>query len=656
MAGQLLKPWILVLTGLSLLIAGCETGGRARMSLEVDTENAPVRPRDLYLPTAIFNNLQVSPAGDAYLVRQDLGGETGYRVYGWEGVDGRDIELAGLKYLSWAEDSRSLLALTESKLLRIALPERVWAVSGKLDLPTIDITPSGFFRWRVMKWPDDLHKRLLVLGQRRKNEKRFSFFWCGVVPPVKCELAVPNVRKGDEFGFDANYQVVWRRRATEDGLFEWHYRRPNGLFKHFATLASDESLKPLTLPVDGANVWALSNRNRDKTVLVKLDLLTGEETPANIGDTGHADWDMEQAVVLHRYDQPFATVQINSRQLIVRADASGRFDVDDRTAEPYNLTFASRNHAGDRVAVRRNSASGWGQYLLVDFSGDLYSWRSLTPTSREKPPAPFSETEAHNVPTRDGLQLPAYVTLPTSKPAEAKPLVLMLHGGPWSRYYPAGKWFPYARYLASQGYAVVRLNYRGSTGQGKAALRRSYGQLFTGIQNDILDAVDWANKTLPIDPNRVAVMGDSFGGWSALLAVTKPAHPFGCVVSIGGVTDSIKFAEFAFGHPANAAQWRKALGGGPELLTALKNDISPIHRVEKIDIPVLLMAGAKDRRVGIGQAVALADKLAARGIPHHLRIYQNEGHGLNNFSNLADSMARTGSFLRRCFSTPRPAS
>jgi dipeptidyl aminopeptidase/acylaminoacyl peptidase len=227
---------------------------------------------------------------------------------------------------------------------------------------------------------------------------------------------------------------------------------------------------------------------------------------------------------------------------------------------------------------------------------------------------------------RDGLEIPAILTLPAGRPAKNLPLIMMPHGGPYARDDESWDW--QAQFLANRGYAVLQPNYRGSTGYGTKFLDKGKGQWGLGMQDDLIDAVNWAAKEGIADPKRVCIVGGSYGGYAALRGAQRDKGVYRCAVSYAGVADlnaMLRYDASFMSGGASKDYWR-AQG------TDLKA-VSPINFAADFSMPVLLMHGADDRRVPVKQSRQMADRLKAAGKTYR---YVEQPDGDHHFSREAD--------------------
>jgi dipeptidyl aminopeptidase/acylaminoacyl peptidase len=255
----------------------------------------------------------------------------------------------------------------------------------------------------------------------------------------------------------------------------------------------------------------------------------------------------------------------------------------------------------------------------------------------------------HRVATRDGLSMPVYVTHPVgSSPTTPLPSIVLVHGGPWVRGGDLS-WNAQAQFLASRGYRVLQPEFRGSSGYGHKLFKASWKQWGLTMQDDLVDAVQWAAKQGLVDASKVCVTGGSYGGYASLMAPIATPGVFKCAASFAGVTDidlmySITWSDFPeeykrFGMPA--------MVGDREKDSTQLARTSPLKRVAEIKIPLLLGHGGLDVRVPIKHATEFIDAARRAGVNLDQVIYPDEGHGFYEPKNQSDYYTRLEKFFAK---------
>jgi dienelactone hydrolase len=256
---------------------------------------------------------------------------------------------------------------------------------------------------------------------------------------------------------------------------------------------------------------------------------------------------------------------------------------------------------------------------------------------------------------RDGLQIPLYVTRPAdAKEGQALPAVVLVHGGPWVRGADL-RWNSEAQFLASRGYVVLEPEFRGSTGYGFNHYKAGWKQWGRAMQDDLIDAVQWAASRQLVDPKRVCIVGGSYGGYAALMGPIAQPNAYRCAASFAGVTDiglmySVTWSDLSeesrrYGMPV--------LIGDETKDAAMLASVSPLKRVAEIKVPVLLAHGGADKRVPIEHARQFSRAALDAGVTLEWVQYLEEGHGFFDPANHTDYYKRLERFLDKALEAPR---
>ncbi|HEX5317017.1 MAG TPA: S9 family peptidase, partial [Candidatus Kapabacteria bacterium] len=247
--------------------------------------------------------------------------------------------------------------------------------------------------------------------------------------------------------------------------------------------------------------------------------------------------------------------------------------------------------------------------------------------------------------SRDGLMIHGYLTLPVGKPAKNLPVVVNPHGGPWVR----DRWTynPEVQFLANRGYAVLQVNYRGSTGYGRKFWEASFKQWGRKMQDDVSDGVLWLIKEGIADPKRVAIYGGSYGGYCTLAGLTFSPELYACGIDYVGVSNLFTFMQTIPPYWKPFLESMYEMVGHPEKDKEMLAAASPVYHVDKIRAPLMVAQGAKDPRVNIEESNQIVDALRKRGIDVPYLVKENEGHGFRNEENRFEMYEAMEGFLGR---------
>ncbi len=247
--------------------------------------------------------------------------------------------------------------------------------------------------------------------------------------------------------------------------------------------------------------------------------------------------------------------------------------------------------------------------------------------------------------SRDGLEIHGYLTLPPGAGREKLPLVLNVHGGPWHR--DAWGLNVEVQWLANRGYAVLQVNFRGSTGYGKSFLNAGDRQWGGKMHDDLVDAVEWAKEQGVADPGRIAIYGASYGGYAALCGATMTPELFRCALSMVGPSSLITFIETIPPYWVPLLTMFKQRVGDPETEADFLRSRSPLTHVDKIRIPMLVAQGANDPRVKQAESEQIVEAMRSKGIDHTYLVFDDEGHGFVKPENRLAFYAAAESFLAK---------
>lgn len=419
--------------------------------------------------------------------------------------------------------------------------------------------------------------------------------------------------------------------ASGKGRTRIYYRAgPDAPWQKLDEFAStDPGWMPLAMGEDDRALYVSAYRGEDKAAIVRYD-------PAKraFGEVAarHPRVDLanlvtdEGKVVGVRYDADRIGVAMFDEQLARIQKA-----VDSAFPDAVNLLSWSRDRS--RVLITSFSDVSPGTYYLFDVKkGRIEYLADRAPWIHPKEMAPM---KAVRYTARDGLEIPAYLTLPRGSAGRNLPLVVVVHGGPWVE--GDSWWFdPEAQFLASRGYAVLQPNYRGTLRYGWKHLHSSYGQWGLAMQDDITDGVRWAVNQGIADPKRVCIYGASYGGYASMMGLAKTPDLYRCGVDYVGVTDIPLFLTMTWADYARSDfvdHDAKTMVGDPDRDAQRLRDTSPVMIADRIKAPVLMAYGGADRRVPMEHGTRMKDALDKAGVKYQWMVMDGEGHGFRDPAN-----------------------
>ncbi len=389
---------------------------------------------------------------------------------------------------------------------------------------------------------------------------------------------------------------------------------------------------------DGSALLVLSSIDANATRLERHDLAGGGRTVLAADD----EYDVGGVWLHPETLEPQAVEFERDRQEIVLLDDSLRADLDRLHALGEGDLGVGRRERGDRLwLVSLSPSDGPVRYFVYDRStGEaryLFAHRSELEGLTLAPMEPFSYT------ARDGLQIHGYLTFPPGVERRDLPAVLDVHGGPWAR--DAWGFDSEAQWLANRGYVCVQVNFRSSTGYGKAFLNAGDRQWGAAMQDDLTDAVEHVVAQGWVDRDRVGIYGGSYGGYAVLAGAAFTPDVYRCGVDIVGPSNLLTLLASVpeYWRPVIAMMYRRV--GNPETQADLLRERSPLFSVDKIRIPLLVVQGANDPRVKQAEAEQIVAALREKGLPHEYLLFPDEGHGLAKPQNREVMYAAAEAFL-----------
>ncbi len=303
--------------------------------------------------------------------------------------------------------------------------------------------------------------------------------------------------------------------------------------------------------------------------------------------------------------------------------------------------FASMDRNETKAIIRSWNSRTPGTYYLMDL--ETSSMKEMAELADWINPAQMAEMRPISYQSRDGLTINGYLTLPPGSDGKNLPLIVHPHGGPWAR---DGYNFNRAiQFFANRGYAVLQMNFRGSTGYGKSFLEASWKQWGQTMQNDITDGLAWAVEQGIADPERVCIYGGSYGGYATMAGLTFTPDLYKCGINYVGVTDIALLFDTMPKTWEAVREAFKVTVGDPDTEKEFLDQWSPVNHVEKIQAPIFMAYGKQDPRVVLKHAENLEKELKKYNKPYQLMVKKDEGHGYRKLENQLDFYGTMEIFL-----------
>ena len=442
--------------------------------------------------------------------------------------------------------------------------------------------------------------------------------------------------------------------VAEDGAVVWMERAGDGWKRHAQTLPEDvPNTDVLGFDATGRSYYLFDSRDRDTSALYAVDF----ETKAR--RLVHADDRADLGAENHPWPPLLHPTDLTVQAVVVEYDKPHWVVLDPRIAPDFEA-LAELDRGMPRITSRTLDDSTW----IVAFESDMrstrfYRWDRRSqegellfredPALDEHPLVPMHPVV---IEARDGLRLVSYLSLPRhadpdgdGTPDRAVPMVLLVHGGPWAR--DLWGYNVLHQLFANRGYAVLSVNFRGSTGFGKAFVNAGNKQLGKKMHDDLLDAVNWAVDHRVTKKDAVCIVGGSFGGYATLVGLTLTPDVFACGIDIVGPSNLVTLLETI------PPYWRTELKvfhhriGDPRTPAGRQAllDVSPVTHAARISKPLLVAQGANDPRVKKSESDQIVAAMQANDIPVSYVVFPDEGHGFRRPENAVAFFAVAEAFL-----------
>ncbi|HZZ92081.1 MAG TPA: S9 family peptidase [Usitatibacter sp.] len=385
---------------------------------------------------------------------------------------------------------------------------------------------------------------------------------------------------------------------------------------------------PLAPAPDGKTFIVSAYGDGDKAAIMRWDPATRKVAEVMARhpqvDLGNLVWDYGRPVGVS-FDADREGVAYFDEQLARVQDM-----VDKAFPDAVNLLSWPRDRA--KFIVLSFSDVSPGAFYLLDAKSRKIEW--LADREPWIDPKTMSPMKAVRYQARDGLEIPAFLTLPKGGSGKDLPLVMVVHGGPWA----ADSWGfnPEVQFLASRGYAVLQPNFRSSTGYGWKHFTAGFRQWGLAMEDDIEDGVRWAVKQGIADPKRVAIYGASYGGYATMMGLAKTPELYRCGIDYVGVTDipfflTVSWSDYAYSDSIQYAA--PQMVGDVDKDAKQLHDTSPVNLASRIKVPVLMAYGGADRRVPLDHGTRMKAALDRAGVRNEWMVMEGEGHGFRELAN-----------------------
>jgi dipeptidyl aminopeptidase/acylaminoacyl peptidase len=541
----------------------------------------------------------------------------------------------GIRQYFWAYDNKHLLYLQDA-----GGDENFHLYAVDLDTKkTRDLTPFEGVRVQGVdlekKFPDQV-----VLGLNKRNKQVFDQHRLTL---SSGELALDTENPGNVVGWttDAAFQTRAALAMKPDGTQELKVRdKPGDGWKTVKSWPADEQGGPAGFGPDPNTLYIIANDQANAARLVKLDLAAGKEEVI----AEDPEYDVSGAMIDDDRRVPVAVAFTRARTEWQALDPSVKDDLE-ALKKVRRGDFSVTSHTADntRWVVAYTTDDGPVAYYLYDRPAKKADFLFVNNTKLEG--LKLARTEPVEYKARDGLTIRGYLTKPVGVEAKNLPAVLYVHGGPWARdtwgYNPAIQW------LANRGYAVLQVNFRGSTGYGKKFLNAGNREWAGKMHQDLIDGVEYLVKNGIADPNRVGIAGGSYGGYATLVGLTFTPEVFACGVDIVGPSSIPTLIKSIppYWAPLKGIFTKRV--GDIETEEEFLKSRSPLYMADRITKPLLIGQGANDPRVKQAESDQIVEAVRRAGKEVQYVVYPDEGHGFARPENRLHFFALAEQFLAK---------
>ncbi len=536
------------------------------------------------------------PNSERILYLKDTGGDENFKLYG--------VNIDGSNFLEY----------TEFEGVRTQIIDDMPAIPNEVIIGLNKRNPQVFDPYRLNLETGEME----MLAENPGNIQGWMFDHAG---KLRVAFAIVD---------GVNTSILYRETEAD----EW---------KTVLTTSFKDNVSPAFFTFDNKNVIATSNLGRDKSAVVEFDIAKGEEIKMLYENP---DYDVSN-VFFSRKRQVMTSASYTSHKrerYFFDGETEKLFARLKKDLGDYELGISAISDNEDVYIVRTYSDRSLGAYYIYDKNTDkIEKITEVSPWIDENEMATVYPVTYQS---RDGLNIHAYLTLPkgyTMETAKDLPVVVNPHGGPWAR--DGWGFNPEIQFLANRGYAILQMNFRGSTGYGKEFWQASFKKWGLEMQDDITDGTAWLIKKGIADPERIAIYGASYGGYATLMGLVKEPNLYAAGVDYVGVSNMFTFMKTIPPYWEPLLNMMYEMVGDPKADSLLLRQVSPVYHVDKIVAPLFIAQGANDPRVNIDESDQIVKAMQERGVTVEYMVKDDEGHGFHNEENRFDFYRAMEAFL-----------
>ncbi len=615
--------------------------GSPKSVLSKSTGETPALiPRAVLFGNPERSSPQISPDGKRLAYLAPLDGVLNI----WVRTIGREDDRAitrdrgrGIRAYFWAQHSKQLLYVQDKDGDE---NWRLYAVALDGGEP-VTLTPFDGVQAHIIAVPPEFPETVLV-GLNNRVPQLHDVYRAHLDTR---ELVLDTRNDLGAVGWVADHALQIRLAVvpTPEGGFRWLHRRDEGdRWKELLSFGSEDALTthPLGFSADNETLYILSSVGSNTGELRALDVRTGQQTVL-ASDPESDVTDVLAHPLTHRIQ---AAAFLGDRKRWKALDPAIEGDLQALAAlHPGDIDGIDRDHEDATWLVAYSQDVGPVVYYTYDRAtrtgAKLFSARPALER------VALAAMRPVHIRARDGLILHGYLTLPIGGEAKKLPTVINVHGGPWAR--DAWGYDPESQWLANRGYATLQLNYRGSTGYGKAFINAGDREWGGKMQDDISDAAAWLIEQGIADPKRIGIFGGSYGGYAVLAGLTFTPDLYACGVDIVGPSNLLTFINTIppYWEPVKVMFFQRV--GHPEQQAEFLRARSPLFHIDRIAAPLLIAQGANDPRVKREESLQIVEALRKAGKTVDYMEFADEGHGFARPENRLAFYAAAERFLAK---------
>ncbi len=489
-----------------------------------------------------------------------------------------------------------------------------------------DLTPFEKVRVELIDELKDNDDEMLI-AMNKRDARIFDVYRINV---NSGEMKMIAENPGNITGWVTDHDGRLRIATTTDGVNTGILYRKNETddFRLVTTSNFKETLAPGMFTYDNRLVYMISNKGRDKLAIVKYDIENHKELEVIYE---HPEVDVSNLLSSDKRKVITGVAFLTDRRHYHFFDDERKMlqqDLESRLPG-YEVVVSHSNRDEDKVLVRTYSDKSRGAYYYYNLNTKEFKrLADVSPWLNEDDMADMQPIEFES---RDGIKIHGYLTLPKGSKPQSLPVVVNPHGGPWHR--DSWGFNPEVQFLANRGYAVLQINFRGSTGYGRNFWEISFKQWGKAMQNDVTDGAMWLIKQGIADEKKIAIYGGSYGGYAVLAGLAFTPDLYACGVDYVGVSNLFTFMKSIPPYWEPYLEMIYEMVGNPEEDKELMESASPVFHVDKIKAPLLIAQGANDPRVAKSESDQIVEALKKKNIDVPYLVKDNEGHGFHNEEN-----------------------